>query len=525
MLTKPVNPRDYVGWWWHRSPAGVRVTAEDAFQVSVFWACIDAIMKAIACSPWQIFQRTPNGGRELLPDDQLAYLLNVRSNEDMTAISCKEAILIAALSWGNGYAEIVRNAGKVVALYPITPDRVTPWRDEDGNLQYRVQNDSGSVVFLDQMDIFHLRGPGITGLVGDNVVSKAVHTLGLAIAAERFGEVYFGNNTEVGGVLKTAQKLDDNAYNRLKSQWAERHAGPSRAFRPAILDNGLDWVTTTTKANDAQLIQTRKFQLEEICRWFGVPPHKVQSLERATNNNIEHQGIEFARDALTPWKKRLEQEADHKLFSARGPSRFSLIDIGWVLKGDFQSRAQGYQIMRNIGAFSVNDIMLEEGRDTIGPDGDIRIVNAASIRLEDVGENYAALSQPEDSTEPPARQNENTDTPPAGQDASASEIISDSFRIMFQSVYDRVDRRRRNRRADLERHVKAGDDIDTAMDAFASQQEEFLSENLELPCAMLNKAFKVRSFQTALNIGRRVIFGEIDPDVAALNLVAAFPKK
>lgn len=526
MVTRAVNPRDYTGFWWHRSPAGVRVTAEDAFQVSVFWACIDAIMKAVACSPWQIFQHKPNGDRELLVTDSLAYILNVRANQDMTAISAKEAILIAALSWGNGYAEIVRSAGKVTQLYPITPDRVVPERDENGNLKYRVQNDNGSVVYLDQMDMFHLRGPGITGLVGDNVVSKAVHSLGLAIAAERFGETYFGNNTEVGGVLKTANKLDDNAYNRLKTQWAERHSGPGKSFRPAILDNGLDWTATTTKAQDAQLIQTRKFQIEEICRWFGVPPHKVQSLERSTNNNIEHQGIEFARDALTPWKKRLEQEADFKLFSARGPARFSLIDIGWVLKGDFASRATGYQIMRNIGVFSANDILVEEGRNTIGPEGDIRIVNSANIRLEDVGNDTAANPPPDSTSSSGDGGESDTEIPAEGQDqAGAAEIIADSFRIMFHSIYDRVDRRRANRRADLEKHAKIGDDVDTAMDAFASQQEDFLADNLELPCATFNKAFKVRSFEAAMEIGRRVIHGEIDPDVAALNLIAAFPRK
>jgi HK97 family phage portal protein len=525
LLTKPLNPRNYVGWWWNRTPAGVRVAPEDAFQISVFWGCIQAIFIAIAPSPWQIFQRLPNGNRDLMADDPLGYLLNVRPNTEMTAMAFKEALLIAALSWGNGYAEIVRTAGKVTALYPITPDRVTPWRYENGDLAYRVQNDDGSVVFLDPMDVFHLRGPGITGLIGDNVVSKAVHALGLAIAAERYGETYFGNNTEIGGVLETPNKLDDATYNRLKTAWDERHQGPHRAFRPAILDNGLKWSVTTTKAKDAQLLEVRQFQVEEICRWFGVPPHKVQSLQRATNNNIEHQGIEFARDALTPWKKRLEQEADFKLFSSRGPARFSLIDIGWTLQGDFASRAGGYQIMRNMGAFSVNDILKLEGRDTIGPDGDIRVVNSANIKLEDVGENYT-LTTDDDSSSTPATDDNDTTSTGKGQDESgAEEIISDSFRIMFQSIYERVDKRRFNRRADLERHAKSDDDIDTAMTVFADAQEEFLSDSLALPCSAFNKAVKAKTFEPALSIGRKVINGEMSPDVAALDLVAAFLRK
>lgn len=525
LLTKPINPRNYVGFWWNKSPAGVRVSAEDAFQVSVFWGCIQAIFIAIAPSPWQVFSRLPNGDRDLLPDDPLGYLLNVRPNPDMTAMAFKEALLIAALSWGNGYAEIVRTAGKVSALYPITPDRVTPQRDDNGNLVYRVQNDDGGIIYLDSMDMFHLRGPGITGLVGDNMVAKAVHALGLSIAAERYGETYFGNNTEVGGVLQTPNKLDDAAYNRLKTAWAERHQGPSRAFRPAILDNGLKWSVTTTKAKDAQLLEVRQFQVEEICRWFGVPPHKVQSLQRATNNNIEHQGIEFARDALTPWKKRLEQEADYKLFSSRGPARFSLIDIGWTLQGDFASRAAGYQIMRNIGCFSANDILKMEGQNTIGAAGDIRIVNSANIQLENVGENYADLVDASTTTTG-GDADDNTETSDDGQDDTGAEkIISDSFRVMFQSIYERVDKRRSNRRADLERHAKADDDVDTAMDVFAQQQEDFLAECLTLPCQTFDKATKAKTLENAVAIGRKVIHGEETPDAAALELVAAFLRK
>lgn len=410
--------------------AGVRLTVDDAMQLSAVWACMDAITKAIASCAWNVLTIDAERRRALLPNDSLVWLLNTRPNPDMTAIAFRECMMFSALSWGNGYAEIVRTNGGVVAeLWPLPADSVEMGNDASGKIVYVYRPKSGDTtpVVLQPKQVFHLRGPSLSGYLGENMVSRAARTLALSLAAERFSSNFYANNTVIGGMLEYPKTLTDPAYLRLKKDWEEKHKGPSNAHKPVILENGMKWVPLEVDASKAQTVESRQFQIEEICRFFGVPPHKVQHLLRATFNNIEHLGIEFVRDAITPWALRWEQEADYKLCAPRVP-KFTKLDTAWLSYGDAKSRAEYYQIMRRIGCYSANDILEMEGRNAIGDEGDVRIVEANMQTLE-----YFA------------RQDDQLDT---GEDrAMALQATS----ALLAHALTRYQRSLENRRADLAR--------------------------------------------------------------------------
>jgi len=379
------DPRRYMQNIPYQLPAGVVVTMDSALQLSVVWGCVMAITNAIAPLPWNVFDILPDGRRRLVADDPLGKLLSVRPNPEMTAIAFREAMLINSLTWGNSYAEIVRSrSGKVGELWPLMPDRTWPVRNrESGRLEYIYQQEMGGWVTLQADQVYHLRGPGITGLMGDNMVARASKTLGLLAAQERFASVYYGNNSVVGGVLEYPKTLTDSAFKRLKDDLEDKHKGPDRAFRPLILEGGMVWKPQTANAQESQVLDSRRFSIEDICRWYGVPPHKVQHLDRATFNNIEHLSMEFYNSALKPWNARMEQEADHKLTPA--PNRITALDASSLTRGDFKTRAEGYQVMRRIGVYSANDILHREGENGIGPEGDIRIVESNMQPMKQLG--------------------------------------------------------------------------------------------------------------------------------------------
>lgn len=420
------------------SSSGVRVNPELAFQVSVVWACVDAIAAALSSSDWCVYAGIRGADNTTaVPQDGLHYILNSRFNPEMTAQAGKRCMLIAAVGYGNGYAEIERDmAGRIIALWPISPDRVEVRRNTDtGRLFYRVTQDyAQGTVDMDATDIFHIRGSGIMGHVGDSVVTRAAQAIGEAIALTQFSSAYFGNNTQLGTVfMYKGGRLDDNIYQRIKDQLEKRHRGSRNAHRAAILDGG-DWDVKTlgTDANKAMLIEAKQQVIEDVCRYFHVPPHKVQHLLRATNNNIEHQGLEFSRDTLRPWKCEIEQELDYKCIPMRS-TKFVIIDLDWAEQGDYKSRAEAFAIYRAQGVFSANDILRKLGENTIGAAGDIRIVQGANVRLEDVGAAYldeigaaqdraAATQQPEDDEED-----------------------DDTMEAWLRSVYNRIQRRVSNR--------------------------------------------------------------------------------
>jgi HK97 family phage portal protein len=397
--------------------AGVRVTEQTAIQISTVFACLSVISKSLASSTWEVFEEATDGSREMKPSSNLYRLLNVDPNPEITAFSFREALLFCAGLWGNGYAEIERDVmGRAVALWPLHPERVDPERDDDGRLVYKVWNQSGPATILPARDVYHLHGPGIDGLTGYRLARLAERAFGHSIAAETFGAAFYGNGAQMGSVLESDQNLTPLQIDDLSKRLDEQHKGPTRSHRPLLLGGGLKWKQQAVEPEKAQFIETRHLTVEEICRYFGVPPHKIAHLLRATNNNIEHQGIEFVRDGLTPWAERQRQEAEKKLRPANRRGLRTRIALEWLAEGDAKAKAVADSTLVNAGIMSRNEVRKRRGLKTV-PDGDKLTVQMNMTTLEKVGEEPPelepdpppdeALEDDDDGEQPPLRIVEN----------------------------------------------------------------------------------------------------------------------
>lgn len=381
--------------------AGLSLRREDALMLSAVWACMDVIAKNIAACPCNVYE--PLEGtkrRRRIERDNRVWLLNVRPNEEMTAIGFREALFFQALADGNAYAEISRDrAGRIAALWPIINTRVTPRRNERGTLVYDVdEDDAGTVRTLEARDVFHLRGPSLSGLMGESVIVRAARSLAVAAAHERFSAAFYGRGAQLGGVLKAPSKLTEETKIELRKQWEENHAGLGRSQRLLVLEGGFDFVPTTVEPAKASLVEDKKFSIEEIARWFGVPLHKIGHLEHATFSNIEHQGLEFVTSCLYPWAQRFTQELNAKVFNtgAKGPWWYAEIDLSHLVRGDAQSRAAAAAQWIQNGVKTRNEVRAEEGLDDVGADGDLLTVQSNMTTLEriKVAAPGAAASQP-----------------------------------------------------------------------------------------------------------------------------------
>jgi HK97 family phage portal protein len=365
--------------------AGVSVNEQTALTLSAVWACVRVISETVGSLPWITYNRLPSGGRERARDHELYYLLHDAPNPDMTAMTWKETTIAHVLLTGNGYSEIVRDSrDRIAALYPITPERVTPKQRDNRQIYYEVSNGERPPAIIEQEDMFHVPGLGYDGLVGYSVVHKARESLGLGLAGERFGASFFGNGSHAGGFLKHPGHLSKPAQENLRKSIESLHRGTENAHKFGILEEGMEWVSNTIPPNDAQFLETRTFQVEEVCRWFRVPPHKVQHLLRSTFSNIEHQSIEFVTDTIRPWLVRLEQEAHRKLLGPREQSRVyteNLVDA--LLRGDALSRSQALQVQFQNGVLTIDEWRAIENRNPVDG-GDKHFVTQQQVPLDKI---------------------------------------------------------------------------------------------------------------------------------------------
>lgn len=533
--TTPVDPWRRLNFLPVPMPEGMDLSMDATLQLSVVWACIDAITKAIASCHWHVFDLV-DGQRVYRPNDSLDYILNTRPNADMTAIGWREAMLYAGLTWGNAFSEIVRDgAGRVVELWPLVPDRVNVRREETYpyTLFYEYVQPSGSSIRLDARKVFHLRGPSLDGLMGENIIARAAKAIALSMAAERFSLSYFANGTVVGGVLEFPRTMDKGTYDRLKKDWDEKRSGPAHAHKPIILEGGAKFTSIANDPAASQLVESRKFQLEEICRWYGVPLHKVQHIDRATFNNIEHLGMEFTRDAVTPWAQRLKQEGDYKLFPTRGPNRQTDIDTARLSQGDFKTRMEAYQIGRRMGVYSANDILKKEGENAIGPEGDVRIVETNMTPLDILEE--SAEANLEKLRAPPPQ----PALPPGGSEAGSGDgaddeedvvpasnskrLVREAVVALFASSIERYAKRLTNREADLKRHALPPAQVEQHMAAERSRLRPWLVEECSNALDLVEKVAGSSALgeQGIVDAADEVDNG-VDPREAAERLVTRF---
>lgn len=351
-----------------RAASGVYVSPDTALKNAVVWACIRYLANTVAQLPWSVMLAS-TGGSQRMNTHPVDWLIHTRPCPDYGSFSWRQTMLGNALLYGNAYAEIEwDNRSVPYALWPIHPDRVAVKRGEDGALIYEVWNRGGNTT-LAAKDMFHIRGFG-DGPVGYNVVAYAAESIGWAQATELFGAAYFGEGMNPSGIVEVpaTTKLTPDGQEELRKEIKRVYGGP-KGERTAIMDGGMKFTKIANNPEESQFIETRQHQVEEICRWFGVPPHKVQHLLRATFSNIEHQAIEVVTDTITPWCRVFEDEANYKLFGANRQGFFTKLDVRGLLRGDNASRLAFYQGMAGLG-LPLNKIMELEDFNGIGSEGD-----------------------------------------------------------------------------------------------------------------------------------------------------------
>ncbi len=375
-----------------RTVAGLVITPDNAISISTVWACLRYLSQTVAVLPWRVKFDGPKGPttQDTHPND---WLLWKRPSPEWSSFQFRETLTHWALRWGNGYAEIQLDRGnRPFGMWPLHPESVQVCRaledfgDDEifmGDIYYEYRN-KGAVVNIPAKRMFHVRGFG-EGPVGVNVIQYAAQSLGWARAAQIFGAGFFGNGLYLGGVVVNKKALTTEGLEKQKEEMKQAYGGPAHSNGWAHFDNDVEVKTISVEPEKAQMIEANMFLVEEICRWFGVPPHKVMHLLRSTFNNIEHQAIEVVVDGISPWAKRFEDEADYKLFGQNRSGLYTKMNMNALLRGDSKSRAEFYKQMFEMGSFSPNDVLRLEDSNTLGPDGDKHFVQSQYVTLDKAG--------------------------------------------------------------------------------------------------------------------------------------------
>lgn len=376
------------------SSAGKRVNERSAMQMTAVYSCVRILAEAVAGLPLHLYRYKEDGGKEKGIDHPLYLLLHDEPNPEMSSFVFRETLMTHLLLWGNAYAQIIRNGkGEVIALYPLMPDRMTVDRDRDGKLyyEYTVSTDDaptvkGTVVRLKPSDVLHIPGLGFDGLVGYSPIAMAKNAIGMAIACEEYGAKFFANGAAPGGVLEHPGTIKDPG--RVRESWQSTFGGSGNANKIAVLEEGMKYTPIGISPEQAQFLETRKFQINEIARIFRVPPHMVGDLEKSSFSNIEQQSLEFVKYTLEPWLVRWEQSIQRTLFSPEEKKQyFAKFSVEGLLRGDYASRMSGYATARQNGWMSANDIRELENMDRIPAEdgGDLYLINGNMLPLGNAG--------------------------------------------------------------------------------------------------------------------------------------------
>lgn len=335
--------------------SGIRINNNNALQIAAVFACIDCISADVAKLPLHIYKRDGKYRRKKY-EHRLHNLLSYQPNPEMTAIDFRQALTAHVLGWGNAYAEKQFDSrGNIIALWPLRPDRIKPFRDDNKKLWYEATTDTGNRVYFPSHEILHIHGLSFDGIVGYNVVHQARESIGFAKATEKFGATWFGNGAHPSGTLEHPQVMSEKAQNRFQ-KGLERYKG-DKANKLLVLEEGMKFKAITIAPEESQFLETRKFTIPEICRWFRMKPHKIADLERATFTNIEHQNLEYVMDTLSTWFVRWEQAVWSKLFTqAEQQAGFYVKhNANAIIRGDIKTRYEAFHLAINDGWLSRNE--------------------------------------------------------------------------------------------------------------------------------------------------------------------------
>lgn len=390
---KPKNLSGGASFWMGQSSAGKVVTELTSMQLTAVYACVRILAEAIAGLPLHLYKYI-GGGKEKAFDNPLYRLLHDEPNPEMSSFIFRETLMTHLLLWGNAYAQIIRNGkGEVIALYPLMPNRMTVDRDSGGKIVYMYTrtpddalNGNPQTVILNRHEVFHIPGLGFNGLVGFSPIAMAKNAVGTAIATEEFGAKFFANGAQPSGVLEHPGVLND--AEKLRNSWQAAFGGSANSNKVAVLEEGLKYVPISIPPEQAQFLETRKFQVNEIARIFRIPPHMIGDLEKSSFSNIEQQSLEFVKYTLDPWVCRWEQSMQRSLLLADEKKQyFWKFNVDGLLRGDYVSRMNGYAVGRQNGWLNANDIRELENMDKIPANqgGDLYLINGNMLPLSQAG--------------------------------------------------------------------------------------------------------------------------------------------
>ncbi len=393
---KPTNSTVGSGYrfFFGGSTSGKAVTERSAMQMTAVYCCVRILAEAIAGLPIHMYRYKEDGGKEKAIDHPLYLLLHDEPNPEMSSFVFRETLMTHLLLWGNAYAQIIRNGrGEVIALYPLMPNKMTVDRDANGQLYYTYQHSTDeaktmktNTVILKPSDLLHIPGLGFDGLVGYSPIAMAKNAIGMAIACEEYGAKFFANGAAPGGVLEHPGTIKDPT--KVREAWQSQFGGSGNANKIAVLEEGMKYTPIGISPEQAQFLETRKFQIDEIARIFRVPPHMVGDLEKSSFSNIEQQSLEFVKYTLDPWVARWEQSIMRTLLTPEEKKRYFVkFNVDGLLRGDYQSRMNGYAVGRQNGWMSANDIRELENLDRIPTEngGDLYLINGNMLPLKDAG--------------------------------------------------------------------------------------------------------------------------------------------
>ncbi|MGN1031702.1 MAG: phage portal protein [Butyricicoccaceae bacterium] len=393
------KPTDSYGGFGHTflfgpTTSGKHVNEFTAMQTTAVYSCVRILSEAIASLPLHLYRYTDTG-KERVFDHSLYRILHDEPNPEMTSFVFRETLMSHLLIWGNAYAQIIRDGnGSVLSLYPLLPNRIDVFRDKSGRLMYsytRSEDENPNfqrygTILLKPEEVLHIPGLGFDGLVGYSPIAMARNAVGMTIACEEYGASFFANGANPGGVLEHPGVLKDP--KKVRDSWNEVYRGTGNAHKVAVIEEGMSFKQIGIPPEEAQFLETRKFQINEIARLYRIPPHMVGDLEKSSFSNIEQQSLEFVKYTLDPWVIRWEQALRKALLLPQEKQQYFIkLNVDGLLRGDYQSRMTGYATARQNGWMSANDIRELEDLNPIPPEegGDLYLINGNMTKLRDAG--------------------------------------------------------------------------------------------------------------------------------------------
>lgn len=380
-----------------RNPSGLRIDSETSLQSTVVLACARVLAESIASLPLHLYQNLAEGGKAPAREHPLYRRLHIAPNSWQTSFEWREQQVLWLCLWGNSYNLLIPgSAGFATELHPLHPSRMTPERIENGRIRYKYRDEHGREETYTQDQIMHIRWLSDDGINGMIPVELARDAIGLARACEIHGARYFGNGARPGFVLTTDNDMKPEAAATLRDNWERMHRGADRASRTAVLFGGLKPMELAGSNNqESQFLETRRFQIEEICRLYRVPPHLVGDLSRSSFSNIEQQSIDFVQHSLLPWLRRFENAFARDLI-VEDEKFFAEFDTRGLLRGDAAARASYYSSLYNLGVASINEIRSWESLNPV-EGGDLRFVQ---LNMQTLTQANAAAAAPPEADKP-----------------------------------------------------------------------------------------------------------------------------